>query len=127
MADAYFRKFAEDTTEVYAAGIEKAKVDRVVIALLMEDGIDATEFKQHRLEEFRHIDFDFILTYDDLAAAESHHLPPKPVKYHFDFHKMIPEEMSKEEKEEVYRRIRDKIKRTMRTFIRDHFTKVKED
>lgn len=121
MAEGYFRKFANNVTEIYSAGIEKEKIDPIVIKLMSEDGIDISQIKQHKLDEFKHIDFDFILTYDEESEIESHHLPSKPVKYHFDFHKLIPDELTKSNKEEVYRTIRDKIKRTMRSFIRGHF------
>lgn len=121
MAEGYFRKYAGSVTEIYSAGIEKVKIDPFVTRLLSEDGIDISQIKQNKLDEFKHIDFDFILTYDEESEIESHHLPSKPVKYHFDFHKMIPTDMTKSNKEEVYRTVRDKIKRTTRSFIRDHF------
>lgn len=122
MAEGYFRKYAPDITEIYSACVEKEKIDPVVIDLMKEDGIDISKIKQHDLGEFKHIDFDFILTYDEESEAESHHFPSKPVKYHFDFHKLIPNELTKADKEQVYRLVRDKIKKTLRTFIRDHFS-----
>lgn len=121
MAEGYIRKYADDLAEIYSAYIEKQKIDPVVIKLMKEDGIDISEIKQHQLSDFKHIDFDFILTYDDESKAESHHLPSKPVKYHFDFHKLTPDDIDRSKKEEVYKQVRDKMKRTMRTFIRDHF------
>ena len=127
IAEGYFRKFAGDATEVYSAGIVNEKIDTVVIKLMTEDGIDVSQIKQHKINELKHIDFDFILTYDEESEIESHHLPSKPVKYHFDFHKLIPEELTRSNKEEVYRTIRDKIKRTMRSFIRDHFTNANKN
>lgn len=127
MAEGYFRKYAGDAIEIYSAGIEKEKIDPVAVRLLSEDGIDISQIKQHKIDEFKSVDFDFILTYDKESEIESHHLPSKPVKYHFDFHTLIPEEINKSDKEEVYRRVRDKIKRTMRGFIRDHFSDPKAD
>jgi arsenate reductase len=121
MAEGYFRKYASSETEIYSAGIKKVKIDPVVTRLLSEDGIDISQIKQNKLDEFKHIDFDFILTYDEESEIESHHLPSKPVKYHYDFQKFIPEVLTKSDKEEAYRQIRDKIKRTTRSFIRDHF------
>lgn len=122
MAEGYFRKFSGGITEIYSAGIEKEKIDPLVILLMKEDGVDISDLKQHRLDEFKHVDFDFILTFDKESESESHHLPSKPVKYHFDFHKMIPDELTRSNREEVYRSIREKVKKTMRSFIRDHFS-----
>jgi arsenate reductase len=122
MAEGYFRKYTSANTEIYSAGIEKEKIDPIVIDLMMQDGIDISQIKQHKLDEFKHVDFDFILTYDEESEIESHHLPSKPVKYHFDFHKMIPADLTKMKKKEVYSLVRDKIKRSIRSFILDHFT-----
>ncbi len=121
MAEGYFRKFAGNDNEVYSAGIVLGKVDPIVIGLMKEDGIDLSGLIQHKLNDFKHIDFDFILTCDDESEAISHHLPSKSVKYHFDFHNLIPDNLTKSEKEEVYRKVRDKIKKTMLGFVRDHF------
>ena len=126
IAEGYFRKYAPDVTEIYSACIEKEKINPIVIELMKEEGIDISKIKQHQLSEFKHVDFDFILTYDEESEAESHHLPSKPVKYHFDFHKLIPKDLSKSNEKEVYRQVRDRIKRTMRSFIRDHFTDIKK-
>lgn len=121
MAEGYFRKFSGDDIEVYSAGTALGKIDPLVIGLMKEDGIDISGLIQHRIEEYRHIDFDFILTCDEESDAISHHLPSKSVKYHFDFHKMIPGQLTRSEKVEVYKKVRDRIKRSMHKFITDHF------
>jgi arsenate reductase len=125
MAEGYFRKFAGDLVEIYCAGIVNDRIDPVVLSVLEEDGVDTATIKQHQLSEFKHIDFDYVLTFDEESTAESHHLPSKPVKYHFDFYKLIPEELPKENKQEVFRNVRDKMKKGMRSFVREHFTDPK--
>ena len=121
MAEAYFRKYTDTEIEIYSAGIENNRIDPVAVTLLQEENIDTSVIKQYSLNDLKHIDFDFIITCDEESEVESHHLPSKPVKYHYDFQKLIPMELSKSKKEEVYRDVRDNIKRNIRNFIRTHF------
>lgn len=125
MAEAYFRNFAGDSSEVYCAGVEKRKVDPLVISLLKEDGIELNLGNPHQLEEYSHIDFDYILSFDQESEEALHHLPSRPVKYHFDIHRLIPDDLSNENKEVVYRNVRDEIKKTIRSFVRNHFKRTK--
>jgi len=121
IASAYFRKYTDAETEIYSCGIENTRIDPVVVALLKEENIDVSGIQQYGLNDLKHIDFDFIITCDEESEIESHHLPSKPVKYHYDFKKLMPPELPKSKKEEVFRNVRENIKRNIRNFTRSHF------
>ncbi len=124
LADGYFRLYGGEIVEIYSAGLEKKKVNPLVVDLMKEDALDISEYKQHLVSDFRDIDFDYILTFDTESEKESHHLPSKPVKYHYDFDKLIPEDFSNVKKEDVYRNIRNRMKKIIKSFVRSHFTQT---
>ena len=124
IAEGYCKSITGDDTEVYSAGVEEAKIDPVVVRMMKDEGIDLSKFKSHSVHEYKHIDFDYIITFDSESENESHHFPSKSIKYHFDFDKMFHENSLEEDKSEMYQLIREKIKKTIKTFIKEHLTKA---
>jgi arsenate reductase len=121
MAEGYLRLFSESGTEVYSAGVEVKKADSLMLKVLKEDGIDVTKLTSHRLSDLRHIDFDYILTFDADSEQASHNLPSKSVKYHYQFDQFLNANIG-ENKEELYLNIRNRMKKTIRGFVKEHFT-----
>jgi arsenate reductase len=123
IAEAYCKSITGEDTEVFSAGVDEAKIDPVVVKIMKVEGFDLSKFKTHSIHEYRHIDFDYILSFDSDSEKESHHFPSKTIKYHFDFDKMMHEDLNEDEKTEMYQNIREKIKKSMKTFVKDHFNK----
>jgi arsenate reductase len=121
MAEGYFRQFTDDRTEVYSAGIEVKKPDPIMLKVLKEDGVDVSKLRSYSLSDLRHLDFDYILTFDEESEQISHHLPSRSVKYHYQFDQLL-ESGEGENKEELYLNIRNRIKKIMRGFIKEHFS-----
>jgi arsenate reductase (thioredoxin) len=124
MAEGYFRSLGAEDAEIYRAGITKEKVEPAINKLMQEDGIDISTLGSHAVSEYKHLSFDYILTFDAESEAESHHFPSHSVKYHYDFDKLLPENDTELDKTEIYRSIREKIKRIVKSFIKDHFAKA---
>jgi arsenate reductase (thioredoxin) len=124
MAEAYLKSIVVESVEVYSAGVNPKKISSEIVKILNEDGIDVSGFTTHSLSEYRHIDFDYILTFDAESEAESLHLPSRPVKYHFEFDRLLPEDKNGPETMELYRAIREKMKKTIRNFAKEHFAQA---
>jgi arsenate reductase len=124
MAEGYFKSLGIDDAEVYRAGIKKEKIEPIVSKLMEEDGIDISKSDSHSVSEYRHLSFDFILTFDAESEAESHHFPSHSVKYHYDFDKMLPVDDIEQDRTEIYRNIREKIKKIIKSFVKDHLAKA---
>jgi arsenate reductase len=124
MAEAYLKSIVAESVEVYSAGVNPKKISSEIIKILAEDGIDVSGFTTHSLLEYRHIDFDYILTFDAESEAESLHLPSRPVKYHFEFDRLLPEDKIGPETMELYRAIREKMKKTIRNFAKEHLAQA---
>ena len=123
MAEGYFRHYKQDDAEIYSAGIALKKIDPIAVKIMKEDKIDISQLKQHNLSDLRHIDFDYILTFDKESETESHRLPSKSVKYHFDFKKLLVKD-TVESTDEMYRNLRNHIKKAIQSFIKEHFTSI---
>ncbi|MBN1596846.1 MAG: hypothetical protein JW894_00990 [Bacteroidales bacterium] len=123
MAYGYFKSILKkDQSEIYCAGIINKKIDQLILKVMLEDNIDISDYKPHLLPEFKSIDFDYVLTFDAESEEQSHHLPSKTVKYHYDFDKLLIDNGKAEERLENLRIVRERIKKTVRSFIKEHFT-----
>jgi arsenate reductase len=127
IAEGYFNMFAGDMAEIYSAGLHPKRIPAEVIKLMKEDNIDISGIIPHYLIEYRHIDFDYILTFDSESENESHHLPSKSVKYHFDFDRLLLNEEADQSHADIYRNIKEKIKKTVRGFVKEHLAMAKAD
>jgi len=125
MAEGYFRHYKQGDAEVYGTGITLKKIDPLAVKIMQEDKIDISHLDHHKLSDLRHIDFDYILTFDADSEAESHHLPSKSVKYHFYFDKLLMMDNA-ESTDEIFRNLRNQIKKAIRSFIKEHFTNIQE-
>lgn len=62
IAEGYLRDFAGDKAEIYSAGIETHGVNPRAIATMKEDGIDISTHTSNHIDEYRNIDFDFVIS-----------------------------------------------------------------
>jgi arsenate reductase (thioredoxin) len=62
IAEGYLTYFAGNKAEIYSAGVETHGVNPRAIATMKEDGIDISHHTSNNMEEYRNIDFDFVIT-----------------------------------------------------------------
>ena len=63
IADGYLKYFAGDKAEVYSAGIEAHGVNPRAIETMKEDGINISSHTSNNIDEYRNIDFDFVISH----------------------------------------------------------------
>lgn len=85
LAEAYLRHFAGDQAEVYSAGVETHGVNPRAIATMNEDGIDISGHTSNHVDEYRDIDFDFVITVCDHAREVCPYFPTNARKFHHNF------------------------------------------
>lgn len=122
-AKAYFNKFAGNRVEIFSASIELGKRDEIVNELLDEDSVNLADDSLHTAKDFQSVEFDFILTLDELSENESHHFSSHIIKYHFDYTELLPGNSSGKEKHAAYVKLRDKVKEDMHAFVQEHIPK----
>ncbi|MDQ6889324.1 MAG: arsenate reductase ArsC, partial [Bacteroidota bacterium] len=62
MAEGYLRLYVKDKAIVYSAGIETHGVNPKAIEVMKEDGIDISAHTSNNINEYKNIDFDFLIT-----------------------------------------------------------------
>jgi arsenate reductase len=122
MAEGYLQHFAGHQAKVYSAGVETHGVNPKAIQVMQEDGIDISSHTSNNVNEYRDIDFDFVITVCDHAKERCPYFPSRAKKFHHNFPDPAKATGSEEQILDSFRNVRDKIKDYCRNFIQEHFT-----
>jgi arsenate reductase len=120
IAEGYLRQFAGDKAEVLSAGIETHGVNPRAIETMKEDGIDISNHTSNNIDEYRNIDFDFVITVCDNAKERCPFFPTKAKKSHQNFPDPAKAKGTEEEIKEQFRKVRQQIKDYCRQFVADN-------
>lgn len=85
IAEGFFRHFGGDRLAVYSAGVETHGVNPRAIATMQEAGIDISGHTSNHVDEYRHIDFDYVITVCDNARERCPWFPTQAQKFHHSF------------------------------------------
>lgn len=117
MAEGYLKYFAGDKAGVYSAGVETHGVNPRAIAIMKEDGIDISHHTSNNINEYRDVDFDFVITVCDNAKERCPFFPSKAKKFHHNFPDPAKATGSEAEIMERFRKVRQMIKDYCRDFV----------
>ncbi len=120
MAEGYLRHFAGSKAVVYSAGIETHGVNRRAIATMKEDGIDISRHTSNNMDEYRDIDFDFVITVCDNAKERCPFFPTTAQKFHHNFPDPAKATGTETAISEQFRLVRQQIKDYCRQFVTDY-------
>lgn len=85
IAEAYLRYFAKEKAEVYSAGVETHGVNQRAVVTMKDDGIDISNHTSNNIDEYRNMEFDFVITVCDNAHERCPFFPAKAQKFHQNF------------------------------------------
>lgn len=120
IAEGYLQHFAGETAEVFSAGVETHGVNPRAIETMKEDGIDISNHTSNHIDEYRNIDFDFVITVCDNAKERCPFFPTRTKKFHQNFPDPAKAKGTEEEITEQFRQVRQKIKDYCRQFVSDN-------
>ena len=120
IAEGYLQKFAGDKAKVYSAGIETHGVNPKAVSIMKEDGIDISNHTSNNINEYRDIDFDFVITVCDNAREKCPYFPSRAKKFHQDFPDPASAMGSEKEVMDQFRKVRDQIKEYSIKFIKEN-------
>ena len=120
IAEGYLRHFADGKAEVYSAGIETHGVNPRAIATMQEDGIDISGHTSNNVNEYQHLDFDFVITVCDNAQENCPYFPGSAQKFHYNFPDPAKAAGSEEEIMEFFRNVREQIKTYCQEFVAEN-------
>lgn len=119
IAEGYLRHFAGNRAEVYSAGVETHGVNPRAIATMKEDGIDILGHTSNHVDEYRDIDFDYVITVCDNARERCPYFPTRALKFHYNFPDPARATGSEDEIMAEFRRVRDLIKTYAEQFVQE--------
>lgn len=120
IAEGYLRHFASDKAEVYSAGIEAHGVNPKAIAIMKEEGIDITMQTSNLLDEYRDMEFDFVITVCDNARERCPHFPSSAKRIHQNFSDPARATGTNSEINDQFRTARNQIKDFCKKFVEEY-------
>ncbi len=114
MAEAWARHLQGDRIEPYSAGIEVHGLNPDAVRVMAEAGVDISQHRSKHLDEVRDIPFDYVVTVCDHAHENCPLFPGKAKVVHVAFDdppRLAREARSQEEALNIYRKVRDEIRR----------------
>ncbi len=120
MAEGYLRHFAGSKAQVYSAGVETHGVNPKAIVVMQEDGVDISHHTSNNVEEYTHIDFDFVITVCDHAKERCPYFPTRAERFHQNFPDPAKVTGTKEAIDEQFRQVRELIKNYCRQFTAEN-------
>jgi arsenate reductase len=119
IAEGYLRCFAKDKAEIYSAGIETHGVNPKAVATMKENGIDISHHTSNNINEYKNIDFDFVITVCDNAKENCPYFPTSATIFHNNFRDPAKAIGTDEEINQQFRNVRDEIKKYCEKFINE--------
>jgi len=120
LAEGYLRHFACEKAEVYSAGVETHGVNPKAIESMREDGIDISNHTSNHIDEYRNIDFDFVITVCDNAKERCPYFPTKAKMFHHNFPDPANATGTEDEIKAEFRAVREEIKEYCENFVTEN-------
>ncbi|MCL6216679.1 arsenate reductase ArsC [Zunongwangia pacifica] len=121
IAHGYLNYFAYKKANVYSAGIDKHGVNPHAIVTMQEDGINIEAHTSNLIEEYKDIDFDYIISVCDHAKD---HCPvdfsSKAVRIHQHFKDPSAVKGNSRQIHEAFEATRQGIKDFCRAFVKQY-------
>jgi arsenate reductase (thioredoxin) len=117
IAEGYLKYFVGNKAKIYSAGVETHGVNPRAIATMKEDGIDISHHTSNNIEEYRNVDFDFVITVCDNAKERCPFFPSNAKKFHYNFPDPAKAKGREEEILEEFRKVRQMIKDYCEEFV----------
>ena len=120
IAEGYLHYFAGDKAKIYSAGIETHGVNPMAVATMKEDGIDISHHTSNHIDEYRNIEFDYVITVCDNAKERCPSFPTNAQKFHQNFPDPAKATGTSEEIAEQFRNVRTMIRDYSKQFVENH-------
>lgn len=120
MAEGYLRYFSYGKAEIYSAGIETHGVNPKAIDVMKEDGVDISRHTSNNIDEYRELNFDFVITVCDNAKENCPYFSSQAQKFHYHFPDPAKATGTEEQVLNEFRKVRDAIKESSLNFL-DHY------
>lgn len=109
MAEGVLRHYGEDRFEVFSAGTKPSIVNPTAIQVMGEIGIDISGHRSKHVDEYKGVEFNYVITVCDNAKESCPVFPGNAQKLHWSFPDPPGNETVTEAVLEKFRAVRDLI------------------
>jgi arsenate reductase (thioredoxin) len=120
IAEGYLRQMAGDRAVVYSAGVETHGVNPRAVQIMQEDGIDISAQTSNHVDEYRHLEFDFVITVCDNARERCPWFPTQARQLHHNFPDPAKAQGTPEDIHRQFETVREMIKAWCRDFVEEN-------
>jgi len=117
MAEAWIRKFSGNQVQVFSAGTHPEKVNPVAVKVMQIECVDISHHKSNLVDDFKDVDFNFVITVCDDAKEKCPHFPSVAKKIHKSFPDPAKAKGTDAEILETYIKVRDMLKSYCKDFL----------
>ncbi|MEO5942638.1 MAG: arsenate reductase ArsC [Ferruginibacter sp.] len=117
IAEGYLREFTKGKAAIFSAGIETHGVNPNAVETMKEDGIDISTQTSNNIEEYKNINFDFIITVCDNAKEHCPVFPSNAKMFHYNFPDPAKAIGTHSEVMAEFREVRQLIKNYVKAFV----------
>jgi arsenate reductase len=117
IAHGFLKIFAGNKAEVYSAGIETHGVNPKAIKTMMEEGIDISHHTSNNIDEYKSVDFDFVMTVCDSAKENCPYFPTTAKVFHHNFSDPAKAQGTEDEIDNHFKTVREEIKMYCKQFV----------
>jgi arsenate reductase len=118
MAEGLLRHLAGDRFEVHSAGTQPVGLNPGAVESMQEIGIDISSHRSKHVNEFTGRSFDHVITVCDRAKESCPLWPHGGTTLHWSFEDPAAATGTAEERRQVFRKVRDRIRMHIEEFLR---------
>ena len=123
MAEGLLRSLAGDRFEVASAGTQATRVHPLAIQAMAEVGVDLRGHASKVVDQYLEQPWDYVITVCDAANEACPVFPTKSSRLHWSFEDPSQASGTEHERLEVFRKVRDQIKRQLTAWVETPQTK----
>jgi len=120
IAEGYLKYFAGDKAEIYSAGIETHGLNQNAVRVMKEDRIDISLHTSNLVDEYKNIEFDFVITVCDHAKENCPYFTTQAKVFHHNFPDPSRISGTEEEVKQNFINTRDLIKNYCQQFAEEN-------
>ena len=122
MAHGYLNHFLDNRkVKVYSAGIETHGLNPGALAIMKEDGLSIDHHTSNNVDEYKDVEFDYIITVCDHANENCPYIPSKnALRLHHNFFDPSKVVGTNEEKHAAFLKAREEIKAYFKKFVKEN-------
>ena len=124
MAEGYLRRYGGHNAVIYSAGIETHGVNPLAISTMRDDGVDISSHTSNNVQEYKDVNFDYVITVCDHASERCPVFPSTAKKIHHNFPDPAKATGTEADIKKAFENTRNLIREYCKNFVEENFSQT---